>query len=645
MECPRALKENLDTSPEAERQFKREAKILGELSHPNLPHVVDHFTLPGQGQYLVMDFVEGEDLDQMLTRLGSPLPEHKAISWIIQICEALEYMHSQNPPIIHRDIKPANIKITPQDRAILVDFGIAKIYDPKLRTTMGARAFTPGYSPNEQYGSAGLTDARTDIYSLGATLYTLLTGQVPEEVPERNLGKALSPPHSLNPSISSNVENTILRALEMLPENRFQNILEFKTMLQQKVVTTGPISTSTAQVSQVTTIVAKRQTPWNKKWVVGCILLVMLILLVFMLTENQNKPNYGPTQTLVSVLITKNMKMTIEAGKLTSTLLKYPVTPSYTSTQAPPTRTITPNPLYPPEVSFSGDTWISPKNGVAMIYIPASSFWMGSMEADRNVGNNEKPQHKVYLDAFWIDLTEVSNEMFSEFVQNASYQTSAEKLRTGYVLNLSSKNWEEVQGADWRHPQGSSSNITGKERHPVVQVSWDDATAYCEWVGGRLPTEAEWEKAARGEDGRIYPWGNNDVAGNLLNFADFNLNIPGADRSVDDGYSYTAPVDSYPDGVSPYGVMNMAGNVWEWVWDWYSENYYSISPDENPLGPESGDVRVRRGGSWGNTSYDVRTMGRNGDYPYHRTVCLGFRCARSASTLISTPFPASTPTP
>ncbi|MBN2550836.1 MAG: serine/threonine protein kinase, partial [Anaerolineales bacterium] len=169
LERPRALKENLDTSEAAQRQFKREAQLLSDLSHPNLPKVIDHFVLPGQGQYLVMEYVEGEDLQQMLERQG-PLTEAQALDWIGQVCEALIYLHSQTPPVIHRDIKPANIKITPQGKAMMVDFGIAKASAAGQKTTVGARAVTPGYSPPEQYGQ-GTTDAQSDVYALGATLY------------------------------------------------------------------------------------------------------------------------------------------------------------------------------------------------------------------------------------------------------------------------------------------------------------------------------------------------------------------------------------------------------------------------------------------------------------------------------------------
>ncbi|MFC2046573.1 serine/threonine-protein kinase, partial [Chloroflexota bacterium] len=146
---PVAIKENQLITPESQKQFAREAGLLHRLRHPNLPRVTDHFFIPGQGQYLVMDYIEGEDLNQVLARLG-PVPQSQALEWIGQVLEALEYLHSEG--IIHRDAKPANVKITPKGQVFLVDFGLAKVYDPLRRTTTGARGVTPGYAPPEQYG-------------------------------------------------------------------------------------------------------------------------------------------------------------------------------------------------------------------------------------------------------------------------------------------------------------------------------------------------------------------------------------------------------------------------------------------------------------------------------------------------------------
>ncbi|MGB9799851.1 MAG: protein kinase domain-containing protein, partial [Thermanaerothrix sp.] len=225
-----AVKENLFLAEEYARQFQREANILASLRHPNLPRVIDYFSIPNQGQYLVMDYIEGEDLRQRIERLGT-LSENEVVLIGIAICNALEYLHSRKPPIIHRDIKPGNIKITPEGKVVLVDFGLAKLMLEDQRTTTGARAMTPGYSPPEQYGVAP-TDARTDIYSLGATLYAALTGVIPEDGLARLTSHAeLTPIRQLAPKVSRRLANTIEKALAVEPENRFQTATEFKRAL------------------------------------------------------------------------------------------------------------------------------------------------------------------------------------------------------------------------------------------------------------------------------------------------------------------------------------------------------------------------------------------------------------------------------
>jgi serine/threonine protein kinase len=225
-----ALKENLDLSPESIRQFEREASFLADLHHPNLPRVIDYFLIAGQGQYLVMDYIEGETLEDKMKLAGGPLPESQVLSWIIQVCDALDFLHSQKPPVIHRDIKPANIKITPEGKAILVDFGIAKTQFGGMQTTLGARAVTEGYSPPEQYGH-GVTDHRSDIYALGATLYHMITGVPPVESVQRYLGSSLPAPRNLNPSISPASEGAIIKAMDVEMANRFQSAGAFKTSL------------------------------------------------------------------------------------------------------------------------------------------------------------------------------------------------------------------------------------------------------------------------------------------------------------------------------------------------------------------------------------------------------------------------------
>ncbi len=226
IKIPVAIKENLVLTENYLTQFKKEAVILASLRHPNLPRVSDYFDLPGQGQYLVMDYIDGEDLRERIER-EEKLPEKDVIIIGLMMCDALMYLHNLSPKVIHRDIKPGNIRITPEGNVILVDFGLVKVFDLNQQTATGARAMTPGYSPPEQYGR-GPTDERSDIYSLGATLYAALTGMIPEESLNRLAGKEkLTPIKKYCPSISESLDKVIQKALEIEPEDRYQNAEDF----------------------------------------------------------------------------------------------------------------------------------------------------------------------------------------------------------------------------------------------------------------------------------------------------------------------------------------------------------------------------------------------------------------------------------
>jgi len=207
-----AVKENLFTSDEYSRQFRLEAVILANLRQPNLPRVTDHFVIGDQGQYLIMDYIEGEDLRQRMERAGS-ISEEEAILVGAAMCDALQYLHTRKPSVIHRDVKPGNVRITSDGHIYLVDFGLAKLVKGGQATTTGARAMTPGYSPPEQYGTAR-TDPRTDVYSLGATLYAALTGIIPEDGLSRAMDNVeLTPLRKRNPKVSRKLANAIEKAM------------------------------------------------------------------------------------------------------------------------------------------------------------------------------------------------------------------------------------------------------------------------------------------------------------------------------------------------------------------------------------------------------------------------------------------------
>jgi serine/threonine protein kinase len=245
-----AVKINQNPRQEGRDQFLQEARLLAGLRHPNLPRVIDYFVIE-DSQYLVMDFIPGDDLGTIVKREGKQEVD-KVLYWAKQLGKALNYLHTQEPPVIHRDIKPGNIKITPRGEVILVDFGIAKSSDITQETYNGARGLTPGYSPPEQYGS-GRTGHYSDQFGLAATLYNVLTNEKPVDAVERLLGQAtLKPIHELNPDVPPHVEEVITRALSIKPEDRYGSILEFVQALGQSSIP-GPDETMIAPVRTMPT--------------------------------------------------------------------------------------------------------------------------------------------------------------------------------------------------------------------------------------------------------------------------------------------------------------------------------------------------------------------------------------------------------
>ena len=378
-----AVKENLFTTDEYARQFHVEAVTMAKLRHPNLPRVSDHFVISGQGQYLVMDYIEGEDLRQRMERLGI-ISEQEAIIIGAAMCDALAYLHARKPPILHRDVKPGNVKITPEGHVFLVDFGLVKEMNGSQLTATGARAMTPGYSPPEQYGSAR-TDARTDIYSLAATLYAALTGVIPEDGLMRLMDNIeLTPIRKRNPKVSQRLAQVVEKAMSPKTDDRFQTADEFKqSLLSSNVKTLGlngvfivpplppsqenQLAKSPSEKPITAELVEASRTPTKpvrKHLGIGCWISMALSFLVLFLgamillyvtgglPEIIDRFLASPTVTESSPAtplktITPGIKTATPTVTATVTFTDTP-SPTITPTRVRPTATRTPSPTNPP---------------------------------------------------------------------------------------------------------------------------------------------------------------------------------------------------------------------------------------------------------------------------------------------------------
>lgn len=277
-----------------------------------------------------------------------------------------------------------------------------------------------------------------------------------------------------------------------------------------------------------------------------------------------------------------------------------------------------------------------------MVTLPGGDFFMGTEDKEGFPKDGEGPIRKVRLKPFAIDRYSVTNRQFKEFVDETGYVTEAEKFGWSFVFHLLPskavkkrvKNvvhgvpwWLVVEGANWKKPEGPDSTIKKRLNHPVIHVSWNDAVAYCNWAGKRLPTEAEWEYAARGGlESKTYPWGNDLLVDNTHQCNIWQGDFP-VKNTEDDGFLSTAPVDSFkPNG---FGLYNVAGNVWEWCSDWFSPNHPTEEVVLSPIGPEKGTTKVMKGGSYlCHKSYcnRYRVAARTGNTPDSSTGNIGFRC-------------------
>jgi formylglycine-generating enzyme required for sulfatase activity len=632
------------------KRFEREAKALAQLSHPNIVHVHDYGEYEG-APYLVMEYLPGGVLK---SKLGTAMPWREAVRLLLPIAQALAYAHEHN--IVHRDVKPSNILLTEKGQPMLSDFGIAKILESEQTTgltTTGMGVGTPEYMAPEQWtGQAGTL---SDLYSLGVVLYELVTGRkpytadTPAAIMLKQANDPLPRPRQFVPDLPDGVEKVLFKALAKTPDDRYQSMGEFTAALENLMsghtLPEGvpPEQTKPAQEATLPAGGSGRQAPQAEPkvsapprrslklgktggWaaVIGVLVLACLLLVAlgFGLVKLAQQGR-GPLAGLLG------------SGVTPTPALTHPET-------LPPPEIPTPRDTSVPSES---DSIISPRDGMKSVQVPAGQFLMGVTKADLDTLYymcpeckpgifEDAPQHSIYLDGFRIDETEVTTSQFALFIQETGYRTDAEKQGSSLVFDSAINDYNRVKAVDWRHPQGRQVNLEQYGLYPVVQVSWNDAKAYCAWAGRRLPTEAEWEKAARGTQGFFFPWGNTPPNNQFVNF---NRTRGSAD-----------PVGSYPDGASPYGALDMAGNVWEWTSSYYGETYYNQMPDRNPPGPSTGAERVLKGGSWAATEKkELILLSSAFRLDYAETFnsdLVGFRCAQDLipSTQTSTPSAGST---
>ena len=610
------------------KRFEREAKEVARLTHPNIVKVTDYGEYHGT-PYLVMPYLSGGSLKELA---GKPMPYEQAARLLAPVGRALEYAHEKN--LIHRDIKPGNILLTDRGQPLVADFGIAKILDVEsghTLTSTNVAVGTPDYMAPEQWFNQ--VSAQSDIYSLGVVFYEMVTGRrpytadTPAAIFLKQSNDPLPRPRSFVDGLPEEVEKVLYKALAKKPEERYASMGEFASALeglaglvksdqpsQQEVFKKGEIGSvipaspqpipgrSTPTGSGILPVSLPLKTSSAKPsingwiWVaIGTIVAVGLVALVGIFALI----GWGVSKYPANPAATQNLK---GLAVLPSTVTPAPPIAVVLSTSTPSiefTKTETPaataTSVQTPTPSLGiGSRQISSYDGMVMVYVPAGEFLMGSDKTkDSQAEADELPQHTVYLDAYWIDQTNVTNAMYAECVtaKKCTLNSQGSFTRTDYFSN---KNYAD---------------------YPAINISWFDAHNYCEWAGRRLPGEAEWEKAARGTNGNIYPWGNSiDCT---------KANYPGCSKGD------TVAENFYPAGASPYGALDMGGNVWEWVEDWYSDTYYQKSPSKNPTGPSTGTSRVLRAGSWYGNVWYVRTANRFSDLPNDIYYSFGFRCATS----------------
>ncbi|MBG0785467.1 MAG: SUMF1/EgtB/PvdO family nonheme iron enzyme [Anaerolineaceae bacterium] len=605
------------------KRFEREAKALAKFIHPNIVPVHDYGEFQG-APFLVMAYLPGGTLKE---QIGQPLPVQTALNTVIPIAGALSYAHQRG--VIHRDVKPSNILTTEDGALMLSDFGIAQMLEEATTqlTATGMGVGTPEYMAPEQW--LGKATAASDQYALGVVLFELLTGQKPYSaetplaVALKVMSEPLPRPSDLAPEIPDEVEKVLYKVLARDPQDRYEDMealrkalggfatrrnalpmkekgeaaivaadaTKEKKRIEEPVVAASEIE----RVGEITAdekpeLASQEWEPQAREDITRDKLDATPVEELRAAPKDTQKKHGVPKWVLwggIGVICAIFLCLAITLGGSVTSLWK----DENRSSSVSPTKTSTQEPVIS----------INEKDGAEMVYVPAGEFLMGSEDGD----SDEAPEHTVYLDAYWIYQHEVTNEQYAVFLNEMGNQTEDSvtwlDISSTYTIIHES-------GGEW-------TADSGYEDHPVVEVTWYGAQAYCEWAGGGLPTEAQWEKAARGEDGNTYPWGEAS---------------PNCDLAQYSGCSGDAiTVGSLPAGASEYGALDMAGNVWEWVADWYDAGYYEDSSSQNPKGPASGMYRVLRSGAWHNNERYLRASNRHRNDPGSSNDYNGFRCVPS----------------
>lgn len=652
------------------QRFEREAQAIAQLEHPNVVRLYRYGEV-NELFYMAMQFVDGTDLQKKMTeakKKGTLLPLSEVRDLLAQVCSALDYVHKKG--VVHRDIKPSNVLINLQGQAILTDFGLALL---NTEATQGNVFGSPHYlAPEQAISSAGAVP-QSDIYGLGVVLYEMVTGQVPFDsdnplsIAMMHASDTPPPPRQLQPSITPALESVILRAMAKEPSKRYQSGAELLTALddalsgvsvqdKEDTLSRRPLPPVPAAVASESIASAPAPealvTPPKKKSSFGRMLASFLILLVatvgglyiayppFQAQANLALQQAGliaaaPTNTpaatataaveptaTAELVATETIPATSEpeatntipaTAEVVAQISPTPAvtpspTPSPTATN-PPTITPTPSPTNTPEPVIQ----VREADGMPMVLIPGGTFTMGAGEGDTFAEEDEKPAHTVTLGSFYIDQFEVSVAQYALFLNDlpGGYATGC----AGAICLLTKSeraadSFLQIATGEYRPDLEENGN------KPINMVRWLGAKTYCEWAGGRLPTEAEWEYSARGTDDRLYPWGNNTPDNTLAVFGGIGK-YPEA----------VIAVESLPAGASPFGVYGLAGGVREWVADHYAADFYATSPAENPFFTTTGQEYVVRGGAWNSSPEELRTTARTGLSWTADDPTVGFRCA------------------